>query len=157
MREIISFDEIEKYIKKIRRIKQNTIAFTNGCFDIIHRGHVMYLEKAKDSADILVVGLNSDDSVTRLKGPGRPYISQQDRAYVLSRLESVDVVCIFEQDTPYELIKLVRPDYLVKGEDYTVDQIVGKDIVASYGGEVYTIPLLQGHSTSKILSKLKTK
>jgi len=133
------------------------IAFTNGCFDIVHRGHIEYLEKAKQYADILVVGLNSDDSVRRLKGNARPYIDQDDRAFILSRLECVDVVCIFEEDTPENLIKKVRPDYLIKGGDYSLEEIVGRADVEKYGGKVLTIPFINGKSTSNIIKLIKNE
>ncbi len=156
MKEIIGFDEIASFIRKLRRDSSVRIAFTNGCFDILHRGHVEYLEKAKTYADYLVVGLNSDASVNRLKGEGRPYIGQDDRAFILSRLESVDIVCIFEQDTPLELIKRVQPDYLIKGGDYAVEEIVGREIVEARGGSVLTIPLVPGRSTTGILTKIQS-
>ncbi len=154
MKAIIEFDHIADFIQRLRKDNANTIAFTNGCFDILHRGHVELLEKAKEYADYLVVGLNSDESVKRLKGSGRPYIDQDDRAFILSRLEAVDVVCIFEQDTPLELIKRVQPDYLIKGGDYKVEQIVGREIVEAGGGKVFTIPLVPERSTTNILDKL---
>lgn len=156
MQEILDFDVIETFIKRFRaEHPESMIAFTNGCFDILHRGHVEYLEKAKAKADVLVVGLNSDDSVRRLKGPGRPYITHEDRAFILSRLEAVDIVCVFEQDTPLELVKRIQPDLLIKGGDYTVDNIVGKDVVEQNGGRVITIPLIAGRSTTNILEKIK--
>ncbi len=158
MQAILDFENIGLFIKAFReKHPESVIAFTNGCFDIIHRGHVEYLEKAKAQADVLVVGLNSDDSVRRLKGRERPYIGQEDRAFILSRLESVDMVCIFEQDTPLELVKRVQPDLLIKGGDYTVDNIVGKDVVEQSGGRVITIPLIAGRSTTNILEKIKSK
>ena len=129
--------------------------FTNGCFDILHAGHVSYLKKAREMGDRLVVGVNSDESVRRLKGDGRPVNNLEDRIEVLSALECVDEVIPFEEDTPIELIKKVHPDILVKGEDYTVDTIVGADHVLSYGGEVRTIPLLEGRSTTGIIAKMK--
>ncbi|MGD9486825.1 MAG: D-glycero-beta-D-manno-heptose 1-phosphate adenylyltransferase [Calditrichaceae bacterium] len=150
---IIPSNEITELIQKFREEKNYSIAFTNGCFDILHRGHVVYLEKAKEYASILIVGLNSDDSVRRLKGEGRPLMSEEDRAFILSRLESVDIVCIFEEDTPYELIKKIHPDILVKGGDYRVEDIVGRDIVEESGGKVLTIPLVPGRSTTSIVNK----
>jgi len=131
-----------------------TIVFTNGCFDIIHAGHVQYLEQAKQLGDILVVGLNSDSSVKRLKGNDRPVNSQQNRALVLAALESVDYVIIFEEDTPYELIKAIQPDVLVKGGDWQEDSIVGSDIVKSKGGKVISLPFWDGLSTTKIIETL---
>ena len=155
MKEIVEFDRVSDFIRELRAGGSRTIAFTNGCFDILHRGHVELLEKAKKYADYLVVGLNSDESVRRLKGNDRPYVNQDDRAFVLSRLEAVDVVCIFEEDTPIELIKRVQPDYLIKGGDYKVEQIVGREIVEALGGKVLTIPLVPGRSTTNILQKVR--
>jgi rfaE bifunctional protein nucleotidyltransferase chain/domain len=132
----------------------STIVFTNGCFDIIHAGHVQYLEQAKQLGDILVVGLNSDSSVKRLKGNDRPVNSQQNRALVLAALESVDYVIIFEEDTPYELIKAIQPDVLVKGGDWQEDSIVGSNIVKSKGGKVISLPFWDGLSTTIIIETL---
>ncbi len=154
MNSIVEFDKIENFISELRENKSIKIAFSNGCFDVLHRGHVEYLEKAKANADILVIGLNSDSSVRMLKGRGRPYINQDDRAFILSRLEAVDVVCIFDHETPMELLQRVKPDYLLKGADYTIDQIVGRDFVESYGGKVLTVPLVQGRSSSNIIGKI---
>ncbi len=131
------------------------IVFTNGCFDIIHSGHVIYLNEANKLGDILVVGLNSDDSVRRLKGNLRPINNQLDRAIVLSGLKSVDYVVLFGEDTPYELIKLLKPDVLVKGGDYNTDDIVGADIVRSNNGKVVTIAFVEGKSTTNIINKMK--
>ena len=127
------------------------IVFTNGCFDLLHRGHVEYLSKAADMGDVLVVGLNTDASVKRLKGEGRPVNNEEARALVLSSLSFVDAVVLFDEDTPYELIKAVHPDVLVKGADYKVEDIVGYDIVTSYGGTVTTVPLVEGYSTTQLL------
>ncbi|MGD9899980.1 MAG: D-glycero-beta-D-manno-heptose 1-phosphate adenylyltransferase [Calditrichaceae bacterium] len=150
---IVPSNEITELVQKLRKDKNCLIAFTNGCFDILHRGHVVYLEKAKEYASILIVGLNSDDSVRRLKGEGRPLMPEEDRAFILSRLESVDIVCVFDEDTPYELIKKILPDILVKGGDYRVEDIVGRDIVDESGGKVLTIPLVPGRSTTNIVNK----
>lgn len=133
-----------------------TIVFTNGCFDILHPGHVDYLQHAKSMGTCLVVGLNSDASVRRLKGPQRPINDQQSRAIVLSGLESVDFVVIFEEDTPYELIKQIRPHVLVKGGDWSIENIVGRDIVEKDGGKVCSIPLLAGYSTTRIIERIVT-
>jgi D-beta-D-heptose 7-phosphate kinase/D-beta-D-heptose 1-phosphate adenosyltransferase len=130
------------------------VVFTNGCFDILHRGHVDYLAKAKSLGDILVVGLNDDRSVSRLKGAPRPVIDQDDRANILAGLKSVDYVVMFGEDTPYELIKAIVPDVLVKGADWSVDNVVGKDIVESAGGCVQTIEFLPNRSTSRIIEKI---
>ncbi|MCR5645010.1 MAG: D-glycero-beta-D-manno-heptose 1-phosphate adenylyltransferase [Bacteroidales bacterium] len=130
------------------------VVFTNGCFDILHRGHVEYLAKAADLGDILVVGLNTDASVRRLKGEGRPVNNQEARALVLASLSFVDAVVLFDDDTPYNLIKTLRPDVLVKGADYQPEDIVGYDIVTSYGGTVTTIPLVEGYSTTNFIERL---
>lgn len=130
------------------------IVFTNGCFDLIHVGHIEYLTKASDLGNKLIIGLNTDDSVKRLKGENRPIIDQQARAETLAALFFVDAVIFFDEDTPYQLIKAIQPDILVKGGDYKKDDIVGADIVKNYGGVVETIPLVQGYSTSKIIEKI---
>ena len=139
-------------IFKARNMK---LVFTNGCFDIIHEGHVSYLRQARALGDALVVGLNSDDSVSRLKGQDRPINDISARAAVLACLECVDYVCIFDEDTPYELIRRIRPDILVKGGDWKIENIVGSDIVRSLGGEVYSLSFKQGHSTTDIIKKIK--
>ena len=131
------------------------IVFTNGCFDVLHFGHVHYLLQAKKLGDILVIGLNSDDSVRRLKGPRRPINGENERALVLAALVCVDYVTLFEEDTPEELIKVVRPEVLVKGGDYTLDNIVGADFVTQNGGIVTTIPFVEGFSSTRIIEKLK--
>ena len=128
------------------------VVFTNGCFDILHRGHVEYLSKASDMGDVLVVGLNTDASVKRLKGESRPINDEQARALVLASLGFVDAVVLFDEDTPYELIKAIRPDVLVKGADYKPEEIVGYDIVTSYGGKVEVVDLVEGYSTTQLLS-----
>jgi rfaE bifunctional protein nucleotidyltransferase chain/domain len=126
------------------------IVFTNGVYDLIHAGHVTVLEKSKRLGDILVVGINSDASVKRLKGPKRPLATQQDRALVLSALKAVDYVTVFNEDTPYELLQKLRPDILVKGGDYAKGQIVGRDLVK----KVVRIPLVKGRSTSNLIAKI---
>jgi D-beta-D-heptose 7-phosphate kinase/D-beta-D-heptose 1-phosphate adenosyltransferase len=146
---IISWDLIPE-IKKADK----TIVFTNGCFDIIHAGHVQYLEQAKALGDILVIGLNSDASVKRLKGETRPVNNQTNRAIVLSALQSVDYVIIFTEDTPYELIKALQPDVLVKGGDWQPDTIVGADIVKAKGGKVLSLPFWDGLSTTNTIQAL---
>ena len=133
------------------------IVFTNGCFDLLHRGHVEYLSKAADMGDVLVVGLNTDASVRRLKGPTRPINKEDDRALLLSALSFVDAVVLFGEDTPYELIREIRPDVLVKGADYRREEIVGYDIVTSYGGRVETIPFVDGYSTTKLINRNLSK
>ena len=131
--------------------KKNRIVFTNGCFDILHRGHVYYLSKARELGDLLVIGLNSDDSVSRLKGEGRPVNSQNARAEVLGALGMVDYIVLFEEHTPLNLINVIKPDLLVKGGDYKKEDIVGYHEVIATGGQVVTIPILEGYSTTSIL------
>jgi rfaE bifunctional protein nucleotidyltransferase chain/domain len=134
--------------------KSRTIVFTNGCFDLLHRGHIYYLARAREMGDLLVVGLNSDRSVARLKGEGRPVNHQIARAEVLGALGMVDFIILFDEDTPLELIRNVRPDILVKGGDYREEEIVGYREVTSRGGKVVTIPLLEGYSTTSLLNRL---
>jgi D-beta-D-heptose 7-phosphate kinase/D-beta-D-heptose 1-phosphate adenosyltransferase len=149
---IIDISKIEEIIFEIK--KQNKkIVFSNGCFDIIHRGHVEYLAKASNFGDILIIGLNSDNSVRKLKGENRPVQDQNTRALILSAFSFIDFVIIFDQETPYELIKLIKPDFLVKGADYKPEEIVGYDILQNYGGQVKTIELVKGHSTTNIIGK----
>lgn len=136
---------------------QRRLVFTNGVFDLLHPGHVDVLLGARREGDALVVGLNSDDSVRRLKGPERPVRTQAERAYVLASLAMVDAVVIFEQDTPLELIRALRPDVLVKGGDYTESTIVGAHDVKGWGGRVSVIPLTPGQSTTSIVEKLRGK
>jgi rfaE bifunctional protein nucleotidyltransferase chain/domain len=137
--------------------EENRIVFTNGCFDVLHRGHVYYLSKAREMGEKLVVGLNSDASVSRLKGEGRPVNNQNARAEVLGALGMVDYIVIFEEDTPLELIKRIGPNLLVKGGDYKVEEIVGYSEVISSGGQVLTIPIMEGYSTTSILDRQKSK
>lgn len=136
------------------RFHQYRIIFTNGCFDILHRGHIEYLAKAASLGDILIVGLNSDISVRSIKGPSRPLQDQIARSMVLASLQFVDKVILFDEDTPYELIKIVQPDILVKGADYKPEQIVGYDIVKAKGGQIITVELTEGHSTTGIINKM---
>ena len=130
------------------------VVFTNGVFDLLHPGHVDVLAAARSRGDALIVGINSDQSVARLKGPDRPVRNQAERSYVLAALEAVDMVVLFEQDTPLELVRALRPDVIVKGGDYTVDSIVGASEVQGWGGEVVVVPLTPGQSTSSIIEKL---
>jgi len=131
------------------------IVFTNGCFDLLHRGHIEYLAKAADYGDVLLIGLNTDDSVSRLKGPHRPIQDEISRAHIMAALEFVDLVVYFNEDTPLNLIKIVQPDVLVKGADYKAEDIVGYDIVMAKKGKVETIEFLPGYSTSGIEEKIK--
>jgi rfaE bifunctional protein nucleotidyltransferase chain/domain len=132
------------------------LCFTNGCFDLLHPGHVQYLEDVRALGDFLVVGLNSDASVARLKGPSRPLQDEMARARILLGLRSVDAVVRFEEDTPFELIQALRPDILAKGGDYTPENVIGRDIVEARGGRLVLIPFLEGHSTSTIVERIMT-
>lgn len=137
------------------RTQKKTIVFTNGCFDILHPGHVDYLCRARDLGDFMVLGLNTDASVRKLnKAPNRPINNEHARAGVLAGLACIDAIVFFDEETPYELISFVMPDVLVKGDDYSVEQIVGHDVVSASGGKVITVPLLQGFSTTSIIKKI---
>jgi D-beta-D-heptose 7-phosphate kinase/D-beta-D-heptose 1-phosphate adenosyltransferase len=138
------------------KLLSKTISFTNGCFDILHPGHIASLSDAARESDFLIVGLNSDGSTNRLKGAGRPVMDENSRALILASLVMVDAVVIFEEDTPLELIELVRPDVLVKGGDYTIEQIVGAKEVIDAGGRVIINPIVAGFSTTGILGKIKS-
>ena len=137
------------------RASGHRIVFTNGVFDLLHPGHVQYLREARTLGDLLIVGLNADQSVRRNKGPGRPITAQDERAEVLAALECVDAVVIFAEDTPAEIIRLVQPDILVKGADWPADQIVGRDTVESRGGRVVLVPVEEGHSTTSIVERIR--
>ena len=149
----LSLPQLLERLNAVREGKK--VVFTNGCFDVLHRGHVSYLAQARDLGDLLVLGLNSDSSVRRLKGPTRPVNDEESRALVLASLECVDYVVLFDEDTPYRLIDAVQPDILVKGGDYQIDQIVGYDIVKARGGEVLTLPFVDGFSSTSIINRLK--
>ena len=138
------------------RLKDNKIVFTNGCFDLLHKGHIEYLSSAADNGDVLVVGLNSDNSVNRIKGENRPVQDESSRVLTLASLKMVTAVVLFDEDTPYNLIKEVKPDFLVKGADYKEDEIVGADIVKGRGGEIITVHLSEGYSTSNIINKIRS-
>lgn len=153
MGEVVVHTDLLKIRERLKR-EGKKVVFTNGCFDIVHRGHVEYLTKAKALGDVLLVGMNTDASVQRLKGPQRPVVSQDDRAFVLAALRVVDYVCLFDEDTPYNLIKAVVPDVLVKGSDWAIDSIVGKDIVEAAGGKVQTIDYVPNRSTTNIIQKI---
>lgn len=156
MGQFVSQKELKSKIEDIRSAngKAKKVVFTNGCFDILHVGHVKYLQEAKAQGDILVVGLNSDASVRKLKGESRPIQNEADRGEVLSALACVDFVTVFTEDTPANLIELLKPDVLVKGGDWKINQIVGSDFVLSYGGEVKSLQFVQGKSTTNIVSKI---
>ena len=151
-------DELSLEAKKfLNENKNNKIVFTNGCFDILHRGHLEYLAQAKKIGDKLFIGLNSDSSVRNLKGPERPVNSQKDRKFFLDSLKFVDFVEIFESETPLELIKLVKPDFLVKGGDWKEEEILGSKEVRSWGGKVHSLNFVDGHSTTTFISQLQGK
>jgi rfaE bifunctional protein nucleotidyltransferase chain/domain len=151
---IISLSEAQKEIAHLKSQNKN-IVFSNGCFDILHAGHVDYLEKAREKGDFLIVGVNTDASVKRLKGDERPINHQDSRARVLAGLGCIDMIIFFDEDTPYDLISTIKPDILVKGKDYDVSNIVGADIVLQNGGKVETIELTEGLSTTSVIDKIK--
>ena len=142
---------------RLWRNKGERIVFTNGCFDLVHRGHVEYLSAAADLGDRLIVGINSDASVARLKGPNRPIMDEASRQLLIAALECVDAVILFGEETPYRLIQEIQPDVLAKGGDYTEETMVGADIVRAKGGEIHCIPLTPGCSTSRIEQKIKNQ
>ena len=160
----VDHSEIDKICDKaqlfalVKKWKDNNlkIVFTNGCFDLLHAGHVTYLEAAKKAGDRLILGLNTDRSVRALKGPSRPVIREGDRARVMAALASVDAIILFDENTPLELISSIKPDFIVKGDDYTEDQVVGGTEAKTWGGRVKLIPLLQGRSTSNIIKNLES-
>ncbi len=151
-----NFDEISEPVKKLKSAGKK-IVFTNGVFDIIHRGHVEYLTAAKELGDILIVGMNSDKSVKIIKGDKRPIVSEENRAFVLSNLKPVDYVVIFNEDNPLELIRRILPDVLVKGADWEKDKIIGSDVVIANGGEVKTIKFVENNSSTNIIESVIEK
>lgn len=153
---ILNWDNIQPWLANWRFHNQK-IVFTNGCFDILHMGHIEYLSKAADLGQILIIGLNTDESVRRLKGNHRPINPQDARATILASMRFVDAVIPFDQDTPYELIKLIQPDVLVKGADYKEEEIVGYDIVRNRGGAIKTINLVEGFSTTGIEERIRNQ
>ena len=153
MGRILDLDELKRLREQARRDGKRFV-FTNGCFDILHRGHVELLQAARRYGDQLTVAINSDSSVRRLKGRRRPITGENDRAAVLAALDSVDFVVVFEEDTPQRVISILCPDVLVKGSDYATDEIVGRDEVDASGGEVVRIPLVGGYSTEKIMREI---
>jgi rfaE bifunctional protein nucleotidyltransferase chain/domain len=151
---IVSLQEATVLVDKWK-LQRETIVFTNGCFDIVHIGHVDYLEKAHNLGSKLVLGLNTDHSIRRIKGEKRPIVAENARARIMAALGFVDAVILFEEDTPLRLIQTIKPDILVKGDDYMVENIIGADFVIENGGKVKTIPLVKGFSTSNIIEKIK--
>lgn len=150
---ILNIDQIKELRLKFKENNQKVV-FTNGCFDVLHSGHVDYLNKAKEQGDILIVALNSDSSIKRIKGEKRPIVPEEQRAFVISNLKAVDYVTFFDEDTPYEAIKAIVPDVLVKGADWSIENIVGKDIVEANGGVVRNIKFVVEQSTTNIINKI---
>jgi len=142
-------------IREDARREGRAVVFTNGCFDLIHKGHVDLLRAAREKGDLLVVGLNSDGSVRKLKGHNRPWVPEEDRAAVLAALQAVDLVVLFDEDTPIDVIEKLLPDVLVKGADYRLDEVVGAEAVTTAGGRVELVPLTEGRSTSALIGKMK--
>lgn len=152
---IISREDIMK-VSSLIKSKGQKIVFSNGCFDLVHRGHVEYLAKAADLSDVFILGLNTDNSVSRLKGPSRPLVDENARAILMAGFSFIDYVVLFDEETPLELIKAIQPDVLVKGKDYKIENVVGFDIVTKNGGTVQTVELTEGYSTSIIVDKIKS-
>jgi rfaE bifunctional protein nucleotidyltransferase chain/domain len=153
MGKVVGIHELTTIRETLRQQKKKVV-FTNGCFDILHRGHVEYLTKAKALGDVLMVGVNTDDSTRRIKGTQRPIVEQDDRAFLVANLSPVDYVCLFAEDTPLELIKALLPDVLVKGADWNVNDIVGKDIVERTGGTIRTIDYVPNRSTTSLIDRI---
>jgi len=151
-----TWDEITTIVQDLKSHSKK-IVFTNGCFDVLHAGHVKYLSEASDLGDVLILGLNSDTSVKRLKGNERPINSEEDRAIVLSALIPISYIVLFKEDTPYKLINHIKPDILVKGGDWKPEDIVGSDIVRSYNGEIKSLSYINGKSSTDIIDKMKKK
>jgi rfaE bifunctional protein nucleotidyltransferase chain/domain len=156
MNGVKSLEEIKAIREKLKK-ENKKVVFTNGCFDLIHAGHVDYLSKARNFGDVLIVGLNSDTSIKRIKGDKRPILLEEERAFVISNLKPVDYVTVFEEDTPGRLINELVPDILVKGADWAIENIVGRDVVEANGGEVKTIEFVNYQSTSKIINYILEK
>ena len=153
MGKVVTLKELVNIRKQLKAAGKNVV-FTNGCFDILHRGHIEYLANAKALGDVLIVGVNTDVSVRRIKEEGRPIVEQDDRAHIVAALASVDYVCLFDEDTPYEIIQTLIPDILVKGADWPLEKVVGKDVVEAAGGSVKTIEFFPNRSTSRIIQKI---
>ncbi len=151
---ILSLRRLKSIVAFLRK-KHKRIVFTNGCFDILHPGHIRYLKEAKNKGDILIVGINSDSSVRKIKGTDRPIFKQRERAEALSSLRAVDYVVIFNEITPLKLIKAIKPDFLVKGGDWNLKRIVGGEFVSSYGGKIISTPYFKGYSTTGIMERIR--
>ena len=154
MKNILSWKEVKEAVELLRE-KGGKIVFTNGCFDILHAGHVRYLKQARAAGDVLVLGLNSDTSVRKIKGNRRPIVPEEERAEVVASLKAVDYVTLFEETTPLKLIEFLKPDVLVKGADWREEEIAGRDSVLSWGGRIELIPLVEGASTTNIVEKIR--
>ena len=154
MEKVKNFTQIAEIVNELKR-KGKKVVFTNGCFDILHSGHIKLLKKAKKLGDILILGINKDKSIKKLKGKGRPIMNEKQRIEIISAIEFVDYVVPFGQPTPEKLIKRIKPDIIVKGGDYKKNEVIGKDIVEKYGGKVYIFPLVKNISTTKIIKKIK--
>ncbi len=155
MGQVLAWDSLIPEIRALRSVKGSSVVFTNGCFDLLHPGHIDLLERCRALGDLLVVAINSDAGVRQLKGPSRPLVPQSERAELLAGLACVDYVTFFDEPTPRELIARLLPNVLVKGGDWPLDQIVGRDEVEAAGGRVYSLPLLPGYSTTSIVEKIK--
>ena len=153
MGKVVELNELRS-VRTALKEQRKKVVFTNGCFDIIHRGHVEYLTKAKALGDVLIVGVNTDSSTRRIKGEKRPIVAETDRAFIVANLSPVDFVCLFNEDTPYDMIKSIVPDVLVKGADWKTDDIVGKDIVEHAGGTVTAIEFVPNRSTTNIIERI---
>lgn len=154
IQKVLAGSQLDQTLSEYKKLNKK-IVFTNGCFDLLHIGHVRYLEQAKAQGDILIVGINTDASVKKIKGPTRPIQNENDRAEILASLKAVDHTVLFNEDTPIDLIKHIKPDVLVKGGDWKVEQIVGWDFVQSYGGIVRSLQFVEGKSTTNIIAKSK--
>lgn len=154
MGKLLDRENLRTERERLRR-EGRRIVFTNGCFDLLHPGHIRYLAQARALGDVLIVAINSDRSVQELKGKGRPILNEQERSIVLCGLESVDYVIVFDEETPRELIALILPDVLVKGGDWSIDKIVGREEVEGAGGQVFSLPYLEGQSTSEIIERIR--
>lgn len=154
MSKIKTFQEMADICKTLKK-ERKIIVFTNGCFDILHAGHVRMLKKAKAEGDVLVVGLNTDSSIKRIKGGSRPFVGETDRAEILEALGMTDYVVLFPEDTPEKLMSIIKPDVLVKGGDYRMDEVVGGEFVEGYGGRVVVVPEVKNRSTTNIVEKIR--
>ncbi len=151
---IVSRKKIKEIVKKLKK-ERKKIVFTNGCFDLIHKGHIYLLKEAKKLGDVLIVGLNSDSSIKKIKGKGRPVLKEKERSFIIDNIKGVDYVVIFNEKTPLKLIKEIKPDILVKGGDYKEDEVVGGDFVRKRKGKVVIIPYLNGFSTTDLIGRIK--